>query len=239
MLPRNHGQFWILTFGPNYQLVVRLYNLIVTFPCSHFLHTFAPRKHVIWVVVLTNRATKSWHLALFSKICRADLEPVFTPRSRVWISLTVGEEDELEEDDEQWLSCLEGVLEVDEDPEDEFDKPGTTMGTKFSVLHGILIPFLMRCGFWPLIHSQEYPFSSQSFSSDNTAGVFSRTFIVNIFSNSLTYTVASSCVCTFLLAVMTIAGLHDFVKVSTSASLKSFLLIICIDAPESTTNSHS
>ena len=36
---------------------------------------------------------------------------------------------------------------------------------------------------------------------------------------------------------MTIVGLHDFVKVSISASLKSFLLIMCIDAPESTTNS--
>ena len=34
-------------FGPNYQLVVRLYNLIVTFSCSHFLHSFAPRNHVI------------------------------------------------------------------------------------------------------------------------------------------------------------------------------------------------
>ena len=34
-------------------------------------------------------------------------------------------------------------------------------------------------------------------------------------------------------------GLHDFVKVSISALLKSFLLIICIDAPESTTNSLS
>ena len=32
------------------------------------------------------------------------------------------------------FSCLEGVLEVDEDPEDELDKPGTTIGTKFSVL---------------------------------------------------------------------------------------------------------
>ena len=46
------------TCGPNFilvpiQLVVRLYELIVTFPCSHFLHTFAPRKHVIWGVVLT------------------------------------------------------------------------------------------------------------------------------------------------------------------------------------------
>ena len=38
---------------------------------------------------------------------------------------------------------------------------------------------------------------------------------------------------------MTIVGLHDFVKVSISASLKSFLLIMCIDAPESTTNSRS
>ena len=58
-------------------------------------------------------------------------------------------------------------------------------------------------------------------------------------SNSLTYTIASSCVCTSPLAVMTIVGLHDFVKVSISASLKSFLLIMCIDAPESTTNSLS
>ena len=59
------------------------------------------------------------------------------------------------------------------------------------------------------------------------------------FSNSLTYTIAPSCVCTSPLPVMTIVGLHDFVKVSISASLKSFLLIMCIDAPESTTNSRS
>ena len=47
--------------------------------------------------------------------------------------------------------CLEGVFEVDEDLEDELDKPGTTIGTKFPVLQVIRIPFLMRCGFWPLI----------------------------------------------------------------------------------------
>ena len=41
-------------------------------------------------------------------------------------------------------------------------------------------------------------------------------------SNSLTYTVDSSCVCTSPLAVMTIVGLHDFVKVSISASFNSF-----------------
>ena len=38
---------------------------------------------------------------------------------------------------------------------------------------------------------------------------------------------------------MTVVGLYDFVKVSISASFKSFLLIICIDGPESTTNSRS
>ena len=74
-------------------------------------------------------------------------------RSRVWISLIVGEEDKVEEDDQEWLSCLKGVFEVDENPEDELDKPGTTIKTKFSVLQGIQIPFLMGCGFWPLIHS--------------------------------------------------------------------------------------
>ena len=51
----------------------------------------------------------------------------------------------------------------------------------------------------------------------------------------MTYTVASSCVCTSPLVVMTIVGL----QYPFSASLKSFLLIICIDAPESTTNSLS
>ena len=97
----------------------------------------------------------------------------------------------------------------------------------------------MRCGFWPLIYSWEYPFSSQSFPSDNTAGVLSRTFKVKKISNSLTYKIASSCVCTSPLAVMTIVGLHDLVKISISASLKSFLLIMCIDAPESSTNFRS
>ena len=38
-----------------------------------------------------------------------------SPRSWLWISLTVGEEDEVEEGVEEWLSCLEGVFEVDED----------------------------------------------------------------------------------------------------------------------------
>ena len=61
-------------------------------------------------------------------------------RSRTRISPTVGEEDE-EEDDEERLSCFIGVREDDDDPEEELDKPGTTIETKFSVLQGIRIPF--------------------------------------------------------------------------------------------------
>ena len=52
-------------------------------------------------------------------------------------------------------------------------------------------------------------------------------------------TVGSSCVCTSLLAGMTVVGLLDVVKVTNSVEFKSFLLIMCIDAPESTTNSLS
>ena len=40
-----------------------------------------------------------------------------------------------------------GVRKVDEDAEEELDKPGTMIGTKFSVFQIIRIPFLMRCGF--------------------------------------------------------------------------------------------
>ena len=98
----------------------------------------------------------------------------------------------------------------------------------------------MRCGSWPLIHSYEYPCSSESFPSDRTAGVSSRSFIVKNMSNSLTSTVASSFVCTSPLAVKTVVvRLLNVVTVSNSAEFKSFLLIMCIDAPGPTTNSLS
>ena len=84
------------------------------------------------------------------------------------------------------------------------------------------------------------PFSSQSFPSDNTAGVSSRTFIVKNISNSLTYTVASSCISTSPLAVMTIVGLHDFrQKYPFKHHSRPFCWIMCIDAPASATNSRS
>ena len=47
-------------------------------------------------------------------------------RSRTDISPTVSED---EENDGEWLSWLMGVLEHDENPEEEFDKSGTSMGT--------------------------------------------------------------------------------------------------------------
>ena len=60
-----------------------------------------------------------------------------------------GEVDELEEDVGWSISCFEGVMDVEEGKlaEKLVDKPGTTVGTKFSVLPCIRTPFLMRCGF--------------------------------------------------------------------------------------------
>ena len=41
------------------------------------------------------------------------------------------------------MGVEEGKLE-----EELVDKQGTTIGTKFSVLHCVRIPFLMRCGWF-------------------------------------------------------------------------------------------
>ena len=84
--------------------------------------------------------------------------PLKSSRAQVSRSLDtvmVGEVDEFEEDARWSISCLESVMDVEEWKLEEelVDKPGTTIGTKFSVLHCIRIPFLMRCGFWLLIHS--------------------------------------------------------------------------------------
>ena len=61
-----------------------------------------------------------------------------------------GEVDELDKTwDDQLISCLEGVMDVEEGKLEEelVEKPRTAIGTKFSVLHCIRVPFLMRCGF--------------------------------------------------------------------------------------------
>ena len=64
--------------------------------------------------------------------------------------------------------------------------------------------------------------------------------IVKNISNSLTYTMWPLHASALLhWPIMATVGLHDFVKVSISVEFKSFLLIMCIDAPESTTNARS
>ena len=45
------------------------------------------------------------------------------------------------------LSTLSLGVEVDKLEEELVDEPRTTIGTKFSVLHCIRIPFSVRCGF--------------------------------------------------------------------------------------------
>ena len=42
-------------------------------------------------------------------------------------------------------------------PEEFVDTLKTTIGTESSVLHCIRLRPLMSCGFWPVIHSTEYP----------------------------------------------------------------------------------
>ena len=170
--------------------------------------------------------------------CTGEMSLLFpSSRSRVWISPTVGEEDEDEEDEEEQLSCFEGVFKVDDDPDDELDTPGTTTGTKFSVLQGIRIPFWWDVVFdhWSIRGNTR--FHRRIFQATLLLVCFRGLSLSRIHQILQHTQFASSCVCTSSLAVMTIVGLHDFVKVSISASLKSFLLIICIDAPESTTNS--
>ena len=142
-----------------------------------------------------------------------------------------GEVDELEE----------GVMDVEEGKlqEELVDKPRTTIGTKFSVLHCIRIPFFL----WNVVFDhwslrRNIRFHRKAFQTTVLLVCF-RELSLSRISTSLTSTVASLCVCTSPLAVMTIVGLHEFVKVSISASLKSFLLIMCVVALESTTNSLS
>ena len=116
------------------------------------------------------------------------------------------------------MDVEEGKLE-----EELVDKPGTMIRTKFSVLHCVQMPLLMRCGFLTVDPFMRASVFVASFPADKIAGILEE-FHCGLF---------------MPLAVMTVVGLHDFVKVSISAEFKSFLLIMCIDAPESTTNFHS
>ena len=95
-------------------------------------------------------------------------------------------EDELEAGRTSSLgACSASLLNesCDSDVPDEplsglVDNPGTTRGTKLSVLQITLFPSLVNRGFWPLTHSREYPWSSQRLPSNRAAGVLSNCYTV-------------------------------------------------------------
>ena len=111
--------------------------------------------------------------------------------------------------------------------------------TKLSDLQGAILPFLERFGVWPSFHSCEYPIYSQSFPRDTTAGVSSRSWTVTLLSKSFMWTFAFSVVLIDPVAVITVVGSRDALTVSSSSGDKSVLLIISMDAPDSTLNSLS
>ena len=89
----------------------------------------------------------------------------------------------------------------------ETDNPGTTRGTKLSVLQIIVFPSLVNRGSRPQTHSQEYPWSLQSLPSNRTAGVSSKSCTVtNWFKSWTPNTCASKFVCTSPSAVCTTVG---------------------------------
>ena len=74
-------------------------------------------------------------------------------------------------------------------------KPGTTIGTKFSVLQGNPNPVFDEMWFFtidPFVKNIRV--HRKAFQATILLACVSRTFIVKNISNSLTYTVASSCV---------------------------------------------
>ena len=156
-------------------------------------------------------------------------------------TVVVDEVDELEENVGWSISCLEGVIDVEEWELDEEidDKPGTTIGTKVLRVAMYSNTVLNEMVFLTVDPPLRISVFIAKLSERWNCWCILGDFIVKNISNSLTWTVASSCVCTSPLAVMTTVGLHDFVKISISSEFNSFLLIIYINAPESTTNSRS
>ena len=108
--------------------------------------------------------------------------------------------------------------------------------------HSLIYCHQFSCHFWRDVVFDRW--SSGKFSHDPRRAsrrkalreFLKRSITVTNKSNSLTYTVPCSLVCTSPLAVITVVGFVDILMVSISAELRSFLLTICILAPESTTN---
>ena len=119
------------------------------------------------------------------------------------------------------------------------EKPGTTIGKKFAVF--ALYSSAIFDDLWLLASGplEGIPVVLQSFPSERTAGVSSRSFTVTKKSNSLIYTVASSFVCTSPLALIMVDGLSKTLTVSIRQSSGLSGSTCAFEDPESTTNSLS
>ena len=128
---------------------------------------------------------------------------------------------------------MQGVAELEE----LVDKPGTTPGTWFYLLHFIRLPSLMRCGLatGPLVRKS----MMLTVFRVRVRPAYLREALLSRINPILWHTVASFLVFTSPLAATTVGGLLETLTVSNSAEFRSFLLDVCMDAPESTTNSLS
>ena len=152
-------------------------------------------------------------------------------KSHCRLTQKVGEVDELEEDVRRSISCFESVMHVKEGKleEDLVDNQEPRSENRFTKTRCVVLD---RWSIQKNLHVHRKVFRAIKL----IVGVSSRTCqeLIQFF---FTYILASVCIWTSPLTVLIVVGLHDFVKVSISASLRSFLLIMCIDAPESTAES--
>ena len=125
-----------------------------------------------------------------------------------------GLEDELDE------SCGGDV--EDESLPELVANPGTTRGTKLSVLHFIVFPVFGQTWFFTADPLTGISVVFAEFSNDGTAGVSSSYCTVTNRFGSWTNTCASSWVCTSPLAASSTVGFLDLRKVSNSSELNSF-----------------
>ena len=140
------------------------------------INTVLPRYHFGWTFRIWILRSECWHFYVLEIFCEllltnlGDLTMKYSvldccPCSCFCFFVFVGSPWFL--DAWAWVSslrCIAGLGEIPPDVScgnDEEDElvleleepvdPGTTISTKFSVLHRIILPFLVSCGFWPTL----------------------------------------------------------------------------------------
>ena len=149
-----------------------------------------------------------------------------------------GHVDELEEDVGWSISCLESVIDVEESKLEEelFDNPGTTIGTKFSAVSEYRFLWDVVFDHWSTrmsirVHRKASPAKELlAYPRGVSLSRFFQFFDIN---------------CGLFTRLHFSIGCYDYRRTTRLrqsihfSKFKSFLLIMCIDAPESTTNSLS